>query len=733
MSDPDETTTVLPASDPRFVRVRRRDGVEFELPADMAAQLGLRAPVAPAATNVPALDLLAEAAPPPAPTPAPARTPAAPAAPAQAPALAPIRTPLTPEQRDLMTRWMRYSEAQTRPGSINYRPGGDPDLEREVADSGLFGVPPDDPRATAPEPTRPVEAPLPAFGAPTEPEPEPVPAAPVRPLRGGRRRAPEPPREPTEEERNASLIDQLTARPLNDAPLVPEDFRTSDPLEQEQGRIDEARQLAQQAAHNDAVAAAERQDILLDAQRQQLEMEREREAAMADATRRYLDAVEEARNTRIDPSRLFRDRGAAGAIGVAIATALGGLGAALTGGPNRALETIERAIDRDIAAQESNQRNAQAHVGNVRTFYDMARQRFADRESAQHAARALAWQSVAERAAQQQAQLRDAGAQLRARELQAEATQRAMAAQQQAIVAAQDRALAVARQQAETRRLNAQAARDERRAGGGGGAGAGRSPNVVAPRDMGTDADPLIREWAAAGRAVTPGIRAQAADAQGGSRSQRNLLWRTLNDTREEQGQVAPNVEPIDTSLRWTTRDVNVINAMSRAHGSLAAARRRFDRAYRRLQERGVLGRTWESVMSTLRPDQQREARAELNELNSALSSLRAGMIRVMEMPNTQGIFEQAEHEIPRATFANIGEVRDAFDAYYQAKLEEANAALEASNARFRRGGGHGGDDHSEAPRPPGGAPRGESDRVPIISAERPVSRRERLERGPGR
>jgi hypothetical protein len=297
--------------------------------------------------------------------------------------------------------------------------------------------------------------------APTTTRPTPAP---------GSRPRPRAPRPPTEEELNAQLISELTGRPRDDAPLVGEDFRTQSFGEREQELIGDSERLAQDRAHQAGVTAAEQQDAIEEAQMQAAQTERDRQDSTRAAMQRYQAAQQRLSEAQIDPNRFFADRGgAAGRIGGAIAVALGAVGATLTGGPNTALEIISDEIDRDIEAQRANQSLASAEVDSARTFVDLTRTEFSDRQAADEAARSFAWETVARRAAQHEAELQGQDARMQAQALRLEAEQRAAMHAQQAQEAEFRRELELRTLQANTIRAEARATREQRRAMGGGG------------------------------------------------------------------------------------------------------------------------------------------------------------------------------------------------------------------------------------------------------------------------
>lgn len=57
---------------------------------------------------------------------------------------------------------------------------------------------------------------------------------------------------------------------------------------------------------------------------------------------------------KIDPNKYWHDKSTGQKIGAAVAIMLGGIGSGLTGGPNQALNVIQKGIENDIAAQKEN-------------------------------------------------------------------------------------------------------------------------------------------------------------------------------------------------------------------------------------------------------------------------------------------------------------------------------------------------------------------------------------------
>ena len=72
------------------------------------------------------------------------------------------------------------------------------------------------------------------------------------------------------------------------------------------------------------------------------------------AIRMARDAVEASGRAVVDPAAFFKNQGLAAGFSAAMATGVGHIASALGGGPNAALDTINRAVERNIAAQEFN-------------------------------------------------------------------------------------------------------------------------------------------------------------------------------------------------------------------------------------------------------------------------------------------------------------------------------------------------------------------------------------------
>jgi len=72
------------------------------------------------------------------------------------------------------------------------------------------------------------------------------------------------------------------------------------------------------------------------------------------------NAIKEAREAKVDPTKFYKDRDSITNIGLALNVGMGGFWSTVIGGPNSAMEIVDRAISRDIAAQEVDLKNKRA-------------------------------------------------------------------------------------------------------------------------------------------------------------------------------------------------------------------------------------------------------------------------------------------------------------------------------------------------------------------------------------
>lgn len=113
-----------------------------------------------------------------------------------------------------------------------------------------------------------------------------------------------------------------------------------------------AKATAQSAAAFEATQQA--QTRMADEKQRQDSARQQAESDDADSKARALALAQR----KVDPDRLFHDASVPNKIRMVLAAGLGAFGAALTKGPNFALQQINAAIDRDVAAQRDEIQNA---------------------------------------------------------------------------------------------------------------------------------------------------------------------------------------------------------------------------------------------------------------------------------------------------------------------------------------------------------------------------------------
>jgi len=145
----------------------------------------------------------------------------------------------------------------------------------------------------------------------------------------------------------------------------------------------------QAQAANDVYGALNDQQVGIEmAEAERLRRESDRQQVGRDAVGRLQDLTREVNDaSNIDPGRLWNDKGTLAKVVGAIGVALGGFVAARTGGPNTAMEAIDRAIDRDIDAQKARLSAARGKLSEQRGIIGAMREQFGDERTADAAAR----------------------------------------------------------------------------------------------------------------------------------------------------------------------------------------------------------------------------------------------------------------------------------------------------------------------------------------------------------
>lgn len=160
------------------------------------------------------------------------------------------------------------------------------------------------------------------------------------------------------------------------------------------------RAIADQKQANNEIAGLQEQRALEEAQAQRkANAAIDKVVADSQAQRDYLmnryeleeraraDAVEQHAKMKVDPNRLLSQRSTSDEVKWGLAAFFGGIGAALTGGPNMAVEALNRAIDQDIDAQKNAIANAKDTVNMRTNTVAQMRQKIADFDQAVMAAK----------------------------------------------------------------------------------------------------------------------------------------------------------------------------------------------------------------------------------------------------------------------------------------------------------------------------------------------------------
>jgi hypothetical protein len=98
-------------------------------------------------------------------------------------------------------------------------------------------------------------------------------------------------------------------------------------------------------------------------------------------------AIDEFRSAKIDPARLAKERGPLGNLVAALATGLGAFGSSMGGGPNYAMQILDKQVERDIASQEAELSKKGRAVDVATNSVAQYRQILGDNEAARAAAK----------------------------------------------------------------------------------------------------------------------------------------------------------------------------------------------------------------------------------------------------------------------------------------------------------------------------------------------------------
>jgi hypothetical protein len=197
------------------------------------------------------------------------------------------------------------------------------------------------------------------------------------------------------------------AQPIAQAPAEERQF-VPPPIETREQLLDVVEPMQQRQADEisrlRADAAAENRR--LSEERRQIE---ERASAETEATLgRIRGMTDELKNFTVDPKRLWNEASTPAKISAAIGLFLGGLAEPYVG-KNAALDIINTAIDRDIAAQRDRFTALQGGLGAEQSLYSMLRQKLGDDQAASIAARQAAADQLDLDLAAQQAQFDASG------------------------------------------------------------------------------------------------------------------------------------------------------------------------------------------------------------------------------------------------------------------------------------------------------------------------------------
>ncbi len=161
-----------------------------------------------------------------------------------------------------------------------------------------------------------------------------------------------------------------------------------------------ARQGAIQAgvAAQTAEALGRRNAEIMKLDQQQKRIDTERNKAVGEITGKINSLTEEVAGFELDPQRMFAGpEGTARKIGAGIAIALGAIGSGLAGGPNRGMDVINQAIDKDLDVQKAQFQQKKQQLGAQKSLLAVNTERFGSLQAGVEATRIQQMEATARR------------------------------------------------------------------------------------------------------------------------------------------------------------------------------------------------------------------------------------------------------------------------------------------------------------------------------------------------
>lgn len=129
-------------------------------------------------------------------------------------------------------------------------------------------------------------------------------------------------------------------------------------------------------------------------QAKDLENERSRQDRLSNDSLTLQNSIADLSKQKLDPNRIFKERGTAGTIIAGISLIFGGIAQGMNGGTNTALDAMNAAIDRDIDAQKQDFQKAKDITSANATLFSHNMQMYNDERSAEAATRTMLWSTA---------------------------------------------------------------------------------------------------------------------------------------------------------------------------------------------------------------------------------------------------------------------------------------------------------------------------------------------------